>query len=128
MEQKRMSRIAALSLVLVLGLLAACARSTPTPSGREITLDDNGRMVELKIGECFLLKLGEDYDWTLEVDDMAVISRVKNIAVVRGAQGVYEALKAGTAVLSAAGEPVCRKSNPPCGRPSIAFKVTLVVR
>lgn len=54
--------------------------------------------------------------------------KMSKIAVVRGAQGVYEALKAGTAVLSAAGEPVCRKSTPPCGQPSIAFQVTLVVR
>lgn len=80
------------------------------------------------MGDRFLLKLGEEYDWTISIGDTQVVSRVMNIAVVRGAQGVYEAQKAGRTTLSAAGDPPCLKAEPPCKAPSVAFEVKLVVR
>ena len=122
------ARIGMLGLLVALLLLAGCDRPTPTPAGREITRDDNGQTVEMKAGERFLLKLGEEYAWTVTVGDPEVIGRVMNIAVVRGAQGVYEAKKAGRTTLSAVGDPPCLKSEPPCKAPSLAFEVTLVVR
>jgi hypothetical protein len=117
-----------LGLLVVLLLLAACDRPAPTPSGREITRADHGQTVELQVGERFLLKLGEDYDWTVTVADTQAVSRVINITVVRGAQGVYEAKRTGQTTLSAVGDPPCLKSEPPCKAPSVSFEVTLVVR
>ncbi len=92
-----------------------------------ITLDDNGKTIQMSVGESFLLKLGEQYEWAVTVSDQNVVSRVKYIAVVRGAQGVYDALQAGTATLTATGDPACRQSQPPCMMPSRLFTLTIVV-
>jgi hypothetical protein len=94
---------------------------------KTVTLDDQGKTVHLAVGERFLLKLGETYVWELNLSDPNVVSRVKNIAVVRGAQGVYIADHAGTVTLTATGDPLCRQSKPACGQPSLMFSVTLVV-
>jgi hypothetical protein len=93
-----------------------------------VTLDDRGKTIELAVGQSFLLKLGENFDWTVNITDQTVISRVRNIMVVRGAQGVYDALKAGTVMLTATGDPPCRQLHPACGAPSLLFEVTIVVK
>ena len=92
-----------------------------------MTLADEGKSITLTAGESFLLKLGDTYDWTVTVSDETIVSRVKNIAVVRGAQGVYETHQQGHATLTATGEPVCRNSQPPRAMPSRLFQVELVV-
>jgi len=53
---------------------------------------------------------------------------VKNITTIRGSQGVFNALKTGTSVLSAVGDPTCRDQQPACARPSIEFQVTILVQ
>ncbi|MEZ4771003.1 MAG: hypothetical protein R2844_21615 [Caldilineales bacterium] len=98
-----------------------------TGQQKTVTPDDQGQTIDLLVGQRFLLALGDGYTWQVEVSDENVVSRVRNIAVVRGAQGVYEGVNPGTATLSAAGDPLCRQSKPPCGMPSIAFQVTIVV-
>jgi hypothetical protein len=104
--------------------------STPTetaPSGRIITLDDNGKTITLQVNENFLLQLGEGYDWNITVDDQAVLSRKVNVLVIRGAQGIYEAHKPGRTTLSAIGDPPCRRATPPCAAPSRLFRLYIVV-
>ena len=93
-----------------------------------VTLNDRGKTIQLAVGQSFLLKLGETFDWTVNISDQTVISRVRNIMVVRGAQGVYDALKAGTVMLAATGDPPCRQSHPACAAPSLLFEVTIVVK
>jgi len=85
-----------------------------------------GRLT-LMPGERFLLKLGEEYNWTVTVADQSVVSRVVNITVVRGAQGLYEAHKIGSTTLTASGDPVCRHAQPPCAMPSRQFEVKVEV-
>ena len=97
------------------------------PSGRIITLDDNGKTITLQVNETFLLKLGEEYDWNITIDDQTVLSRKVNVLVVRGAQGVYEAHKPGRATLTAVGDPPCRRAKPPCAAPSRLFNLNVVV-
>ncbi len=80
-----------------------------------------------KVNETFLLKLGEGYDWNITIDDQTVISRAVNVLVVRGAQGIYVAHKPGSATLTATGSPECLKLQPPCARPSILFKLNVIV-
>jgi hypothetical protein len=43
----------------------------------------------------------QDGQWTVGVADRTILRRVPNIAVVRGAQGVYEAHALGTTKLAA---------------------------
>ena len=132
--KKTQVMIAAVVLFAVAPLvLMACAASppsgTPTPDGsRIVTLADDGQTITLRAGDSFLLKLGEDYNWTPTVDDQTIVSRAKGITVVRGAQGVYDALQAGKTTLTAAGEPVCRQATPPCEQPSRMFTIQIVVQ
>ncbi len=53
---------------------------------------------KLVFAETFLLKLGEDYYWNITIDDQTIISRVPNVLVVRGAQGIYRAHEPGHAL------------------------------
>jgi hypothetical protein len=104
---------------------------TPTLSSlvspQAITLQDNEEKILLQTGDRFLLNLGENYDWTVQVEDPSVVERVIGITVVRGAQGVYEAKSSGQTRLSATGDLPCRKTKPPCMAPSILFEVSIVV-
>lgn len=93
-----------------------------------VTLDRNGQTLDLVVGERFLLQLGDEYVWTVRVADPAVVGRVVNVAVVRGAQGLYEAKQPGTTTLEASGDPPCRQSRPPCAAPSLLFRIQLRVR
>ena len=103
---------------------------TPQPPSqtRSITLADNGQTIELHVGERFLLNLGPGYIWTVNVADTSVVSRVVNVLVIRGAQGIYEASQPGTTTLTATGDPPCRQTTPPCGMPSRIFRIQITVR
>ncbi len=104
----------------------AGADATP-PAPKTVTYDDNGKTITLRVGEQFLLKLGDSYTWTITVDDPSVVSRVINIAVVRGAQGVYEAKKTGATTLTANGLIVCQKLQV-CPQSEIHFSAQLIVQ
>ena len=93
-----------------------------------MTLADDRTTVELALGERFLLNLGADFDWTVTIADPAVVDRVRNVSVIAGAQGLYEARAAGRTTLTATGDPLCRRSTPPCAAPSRLFQVDIVVR
>jgi len=108
-------------------LLFINAVEVTAQENQTITLADNGRTITLRVNETFLLKLGEGYDWNISIDDQTIFSRVMNVLVVRGAQGIYVAHRPGNATLTSVGSPECLKSQPPCTRPSILFKVFVVV-
>ncbi len=94
-----------------------------------ITLADSGKTFILHPGERFLLNLGlEQYNWSVSVDDQNVLSRVPNILVIRGAQGVYEARNPGQANLTATGNPACRNLTPKCMIPSLIFRIIVIVQ
>lgn len=131
-----MKRHLVLILAVVILLFSAAwpvfaePEATPTetaPESKIITLVDDGQTITLQVGERFLLKLGEGYDWNITIDDQTVLSRVVNVLVVRGAQGIYVAHKPGRATLTAIGDPVCRNAKPPCMAPSRMFRLNVVV-
>jgi hypothetical protein len=99
-----------------------------TPGEPTITLINNRQTVSLQVGQRFLVELGDQYDWEVTSSDPSIVSRVVNIMVVRGAQGVYEAHRSGTTSLTAVGDPPCRKSKPPCEMPSRMFMIQVVVK
>jgi hypothetical protein len=94
---------------------------------RIVTLDDNNTSISMHVGERFLLKLGEIYNWEVISSDPNVLSRVVNIMVIRGAQGLYEAHRAGQVELTAVGDPFCRSTKPACMMPSLLFKINVKV-
>ncbi len=95
--------------------------------GLTVSLDNVGQTVSLRKGQSFLLDLGEEYEWRVEVGPQSIISQNVKITPEPGEQGVFVARERGQAVLHAVGEPACRQAQPPCGRPSILFQVTIVV-
>jgi predicted secreted protein len=118
------------SLIFVLVFLVSIsAGTTPTniPESKIVTLADDGQTITLQVNETFLLKLGEGYDWNITISDQSIVSRVTNILVVRGAQGIYRAHKEGSSTLTAIGDPVCRKVSPPCAAPSREFRINIIV-
>jgi hypothetical protein len=134
-----MKTIRSILMFLLVGVffLSACTAqpihpgpsATPPPAeSQTITLDDQGKTITLAVGDSFLLKLGEAYNWDVSISDQAVLSRVIGIAVIRGAQGVYAAHLTGTVTLSATGDPQCRQSQPACAMPSLLFTITVMVK
>lgn len=97
-------------------------------SNKIITLADNNNSIALNKDESFLLKLGGDYDWSIDIDNQTVVSRVMNIAVVKGAQGVYQSHNSGHATLTAVGNPFCLTADPPCKIYSLLFKLDVIVQ
>jgi hypothetical protein len=99
-----------------------------SPDQKIVTLADSGQTITLLVGESFLLKLGDIYNWDISISDQNVVSRVKNVMMILGAQGIYDALKPGTVTMTATGDPQCRQSVPACMMPSILFSITIVVK
>ncbi|MGH2459282.1 MAG: hypothetical protein ACRDIY_10505 [Chloroflexota bacterium] len=102
--------------------------ATGAPGGTvRVTQADNGQTITLRVGQTFLLALGSNLDWNITVADPTVVSRVVNVAVVRGAQGIYRANQAGQTTLTATGRPICAP-NQACPMFIQLVKVNLVVR
>lgn len=130
-----------LVLLIVLGLLmavvgAAPASGSPAPQPTlllshpgAITRDHYDATVILTVGQSFTLALGENPpQWNVEISDPEVLSRVVNLAMVRGAQGVYTAHKPGTVQLNATGVFPCQLTVPRCMIASPFFTVTVIVQ
>jgi hypothetical protein len=98
-------------------------------SGFVLTLEEADKTLNLKVGDKFQVLLKKDgYEWTLDVPDPTIISRLADDSLLPGAQGLFQATKAGTTQLSANGDLPCRKSTPPCMAPTLGFRVTLVIQ
>ena len=96
-------------------------------SPRTVTLEDSGKSIKLKMGQNLLLKLGDYYEWRVEIDNQKVLSRVMNIMVVKEVQGVYETHSLGNVKLTAVGDPPCLHSDPPCRIASMLFTLDIEV-
>ena len=93
-----------------------------------IVLTNDGQTIMLSAGNEFLLYLGEEYTWTVDIADQTIVGRVMNAPVIRGAQGRYKALRGGRTTLLAHGDALCRSAQPACAAPSRDFIITLDVR
>jgi hypothetical protein len=100
--------------------------ATPDAALPDVTLADNSADIAMHVGQSFLLNLGSD-GWSVTVRDQRVISRMINIAVVRGAQGVYLAHAPGQTTLDAIGPSPCPNAVPACEAPQRVFRITIVV-
>jgi hypothetical protein len=109
------------------GAIAVTLVQARPASSRTVTLADNGATLTMRVGDRFVLSLGETYNWNVQVADQNVVSRVVNITVVRGSQGVYEGRGVGETDLTASGDPGCATATPRCLIPSLLFRVHLIV-
>jgi hypothetical protein len=100
----------------------------PLSTTRNITPADDGQILTFQVGQSFLLFLGAGDTWSATVADPAVVGRVPDVFVIRGAQGLYQARRPGRTLLAATGDPACRQAQPPCAAPSLLFSVQIVVQ
>ncbi|HKP87595.1 MAG TPA: hypothetical protein VJZ26_15955 [Blastocatellia bacterium] len=98
-------------------------------SGRTVTIDDGGKTIELTVGERILLVLKNDnLEWAAEVQDSTILKKLTDVDIIAGAQGIFEAQRAGQTKLVAQGDPPCIKLKPRCLQPSVLFEFNIVVR
>ena len=116
--------------ILLLGQGPATLTVTvpPLSTARNITLADDGQTLGFRVGQNFLLFLGINDNWSATVADPAVVDRIPDVFVIRGAQGLYRARQPGHTTLTAAGDPACRQAQPPCAAPSTVFSVQIDVQ
>jgi len=107
--------------VAVIGILAFLAgtpaqagappTSTQAPaSAQTITIlpEDNGQTFNIQAGDRVVVKLGTDLNWTVDLDPTGILVPVPGVGtLVRGVQGIYQAVQPGTVVLTASGRPNC---------------------
>jgi hypothetical protein len=93
-----------------------------------VTLADDGRTISLQTGQRALVSLGDDFDWTVQVDDASILSRVTGVTVLDGAHILYQANRVGQTTLTASGDPACRKAQPSCALSSRTLRVSIAVQ
>jgi hypothetical protein len=81
----------------------------------------------LAVGESFVLKLGKDFNWDVQLADDHIVSRKIGITMVRGTQGIYEAYAPGRTKLTATGTPNCGAGTP-CPELARLFQLTIEIR
>ena len=108
------------------GAPASSASSSSVPAPAQVTLANENGTITMRVGQTFTLALGATQVWTVQVADQTVLRRLVNDTMVRGAQGIYQALQAGTTTLSASGRPQCGAGQA-CPMYIVEFQVTVVV-
>ncbi len=93
--------------------------------GLVITLDHVGQTIDMIPGQGFLLRLGDEYAWTISIEPADLLTINRNITPELTEQGVYIARKKGRAYLSALGVPGCKTLNPPCSRPNVLYRLNI---
>ncbi len=106
--------------------------SSPTPLRDPIviTLNDaqTAQTFYLTVGDTFMLKLGDDYTWQIQIGDERIVARVPNIRSKADTLWLYQARAVGQIEVQIEGDPVCLNASPPCAMPSVLFQVKITVR
>jgi len=102
----------------------------PAPPGgtRMVTLADDGQAIAVFRGTSFVLSLGSDVDWHVQIADEAIVSRDPSATPPTDSQGVYIAKQAGQTTLTATGNPTCYNAVPRCLAPSQRYQVEIIVK
>lgn len=109
--------------------------ATPTPASfgpprdglAVVTFDERGRTALLHSGDRLVLTLGDGYVWHLRVSGVEVLVPLATSMLPPGTQAVFQARKAGKAIVGATGEPVCRPGWTNCNGTIVQFELTVIV-
>jgi hypothetical protein len=96
--------------------------------GLIITLDHVGQTITMKPGQGFVLRLGKEFIWQVNVTPVGLLTINRKITPEPGEQGVFVARGKGAALLTAIGSPACLQQEPPCSRPSVLFRLKLDIQ
>lgn len=118
--------VAASSFATGRWVLASEGPEAPSPSVA-ITRADDGKTIVLRVGDRFLLHLAEEFNWIVAVSDASIVKRVAGGLVIRGAQGIYEAERAGEIDVTATGVLNCAPYQP-CPALATVFRAHISVR
>ncbi|MBI4670966.1 MAG: hypothetical protein HY741_04785 [Chloroflexi bacterium] len=102
---------------------------TPAPTasaGGEINIQNAESGVMLRVGERFLLNLG-DRDWKVRIGDATIVGLAESVMIPPDSQGYFEALRAGQTKLYATSDPPCRQASPPCMMPTLFLEIPVTV-
>ncbi len=117
------------------GMMSSAALPSPDPVApqppggtRLVTLADDGQTIAVFRGASFVLSLGSDLDWYVQIADEEIVSRDPTATPPPGSQGVYIATQGGETALTATGNPTCSTAVPRCLAPSRRFRVQIVVK
>ncbi len=109
------------------GTTPVATQPSPTPGPQAITPASAGQLLQYVVGQRFVLELGAGFQWSLSFSTPGVFNRVPNVAMIRGAQGIYVATTAGQTTLTATGTPMC-DAGQMCSQLARQFQVSLIVR
>lgn len=131
--------------ILLLGLstlLSGCQQGgpsrpviTPDATGKIIVNlpEDNGRVVDMKVGNSVKLVLGDGFKWQLAGMDSALFQLEADRLIKEGKQPTgddlqtYKAITSGTAAIEVTGDPMCRDDTPPCDKPDQYAEIEIKV-
>jgi hypothetical protein len=100
-------------------------RGEPQDGFRAITRADNNGTVVIETGDVMVLRLGDDIDWEVRIDDASLLKSVPTFA--RDGQGTFMAVKAGETGIHATGGVHCDRGEA-CVLLAAEFNVHIVVR
>jgi hypothetical protein len=112
----------------------ATVTATPTATATDrgaapvVILAENGSALNLAVGDHFLLDLGSAFTWSVNFNPPLIVAKANDLSQPANTQGYYSAIAAGQTLLTAVGTPTCRNTVPQCERPSILFRLNILVR
>ncbi|MDQ2786876.1 MAG: hypothetical protein M3Y58_17945 [Chloroflexota bacterium] len=109
-----------------IGAATVAPSAVGVPTVRTVTLADDGGTITLPTGTSFLLALGGDFDWQVQIADTAIVSPYPHAVIPPDAQGIFTATQQGQTTLTATGNPKCASATPRCLAPSQSFHVQIV--
>jgi len=109
-----------------IGAATVAPSAVGVPTVRTVTLADDGGTITLPTGTSFLLALGSDFDWQVQIADAAIVSPYPHAVIPPDAQGIFTATQQGQTTLTATGNPKCFSATPPCLAPSRSFRFQIV--
>lgn len=95
--------------------------------GLTITLADQGKTINVEVGQQFLVNLGGGYGWRVAFEELKNIVAVPTLLPILGAQGIFQPVASGTVSFKAKGVPECNKDQPPCAQTPVEFEVTIAI-
>lgn len=109
-----------------IGAATVAPSAVGVPTVRTVTLADDGGTIILPTGTSFLLALGSDFDWQVQIADAAIVSPYPHAVIPPDTQGIFTATQQGQTTLTATGNPTCFSATPPCLAPSRGFRIQIV--
>jgi hypothetical protein len=100
--------------------MAGATQVTPALS---VNRNDNGRAVELNVGQYLSVRLGQDYDWRVSLSEPAVLEFTSTTSDPQRQQAILRAVQPGETRVVADGQPSCKRTDPPCNQPTRAFYI-----